>query len=549
MLKIKIPARFPAFLFFGLLLSSFFFLAPLLAADPYAGRYCPENNKVFWFVQTSDVHIGARGDQDSRNLDWLVTQGKSVINPSFMVVTGDLTDSTDGNILGWPDGPYQSEWNAYKAIVDGRVDPLFFFDLPGNHDHYNDQYFNYYRANSVQGRASGQTQVSWNRIFNFGKYHFLGVNTADNTGSSFSVIPPYGDNAGLDAAELAFIRGALEQNRDVKLTFMFGHHPLAPTANSSDTYLYYGAAEFIGYMNTYGVSLYGYGHTHAFDEDFFTQNMSGGIYYLNVASLGKSSANQYTVMAVDCDGLSMGIQTVKAWPAVLITAPMDRYLGGTVSPYVYPVPNGSSNPIRALVFDPNPVTQVRYRIDGGSTWYSMGNAGGNVYLWEALWNASSLPQGEHTIEVQAATASGTRGNTITVYVQAQQVLPVGVDSLLIGKYVNTGTKRNPVTSFAEVSSFIKGEKVVLRTRVVDGGGKVLANATVNFSISGPQAVTLVSNPSNTEGIAEATWQTSVPNRKGTGGTPSGNYSATVTNVTKTGYVWNGVQTGKPFQIQ
>src|SRR5512147_2251135 len=84
-----------------------------LAGDPYSGSYCAENNKVFWFIQTSDVHIGTRGDQDSSNLEWLVTTAKDVIRPSFIVVSGDLTDSTNGNFLGYPDGPHQEEWNLY----------------------------------------------------------------------------------------------------------------------------------------------------------------------------------------------------------------------------------------------------------------------------------------------------------------------------------------------------------------------------------------------------------------------------------------------------
>ncbi len=549
MIKIKMPVKYPTFLFLWFFLSLYLFLGSIWAGDPYAGRYCTENDRLFWFVQTSDVHIGASESQDGQNLLWLVTQGKNVINPSFMVVTGDLTDSTAGNLLGLPDGPYQSEWNEYKTIVDGRVDASFFYDLPGNHEQYNDGDFTYYLANSVQGRATGKTQVSWNRTFDSRKYHFLGVNTADNTGSGFSIFWPYGDHAGLDSTELSFIRSALEQNGDAHLTLVFGHHPLAPTGSSTDTYLLYGTSEFVGYLNAYGASFYGYGHTHVYDEDFFTQNMNGGIYYFNVASLGKSSANQYTLMAVDCDGLSMGIQTVNAWPAVLITAPMDRYLGGTVSPYVYPVPNGSANPIRALVFDPNPVTQVQYRIDGGSTWRPMAKSG-NQYLWEALWNASSLAQGEHTVEVQATTSSGTRGNAITVYVQAQQALPIKADSISAGKYVNTGTKRSPVYTFVDATSFKQGEKVILQIQVSDGNSAPAANATVNVSISigSSQVASLVSGPSNSSGIAEATWQTSAPNRKGTGGTAAGTYTATVTKVSKTGYEWNQVSTSTSFAI-
>ncbi len=77
-----------------------------LAGHPYSGSYCVQNNEIFWFIHTSDTHIGAGGTQDSSNLQWLVTQGKNAINPSFIVVSGDLTDSTNGNFFGYPDGPH-----------------------------------------------------------------------------------------------------------------------------------------------------------------------------------------------------------------------------------------------------------------------------------------------------------------------------------------------------------------------------------------------------------------------------------------------------------
>ena len=78
----------------------------------------------------------------------------------------------DGNWLGLPNGPYQAEWDEYNSILAGSgVDAGNYYDLPGNHDEYNDGTLAYYRANSVQGRATGSTQVSWSRDYPFGSYH------------------------------------------------------------------------------------------------------------------------------------------------------------------------------------------------------------------------------------------------------------------------------------------------------------------------------------------------------------------------------------------
>jgi hypothetical protein len=393
--------------------------SPSVAGNPHSAFYSSSNDRIFWFIHASDIHVGASGSKDSTNLQWLVTTAQNAVNPSFIVVTGDMTDSTNGGLLPIG-GPYQAEWNEYRNIVDANVTASTYYDIPGNHEAYNDQDFSYYIANSVQGRATGGTQHSWTRAHWFGEYHFLGVNTADNTGAPFSLLSTkyYGDHAGLDSAELAFITSELQAHPNAELTLVFGHHPLAATGDPTDTYIYYGRDEFVGLMSGYGASLYGYGHTHDSSESFYASGMTEGVFYFNVSALGKDSPNQYTVTAIDCNGIASVTQTINSWPVVLITAPMDRYLGGNVNPYTYSVTKYSANPIRALVFDTGAVSQVQYRIDAAGSWYPMQRTASNnpnyPHLWEATWDASALASGDHSIEVQASTASGTRTDTVRV---------------------------------------------------------------------------------------------------------------------------------------
>jgi hypothetical protein len=409
--------RIPRFFLAAVLVVILGFSSSGTAGNPHSAYYSPANNRVFWFIQTSDTHIGASGSQDSDNLTWLVTQARQIISPAFIIVTGDLTDSTNGNWLGWPNGPHPEEWAEYRGIVDGRVTSTNYYDIPGNHDAYNDQSFSYYRANSVQGRATGQTQVSFVKEFPFGKYHFLGINTADNTGDGFSLFWPYGDYAGLDPDELNFIAGRMAENRAAALTLVFGHHPLVSTGNDEDTFVNYGLSEFLSLMDWSYSAFYGYGHTHLFNPAFFVPAgaVHEGFLYFNTASLGKSDADQYTIMAIDCNGISARQQTMNAWPAVVITAPVDASLG-SYNPYAYPVPPFASNPIRALVFDANTLTSVQYRIDAASQWFPMTPVQGRTGLYEARWDASSLPNGAHTIEVKATSASGASSDTITTTV-------------------------------------------------------------------------------------------------------------------------------------
>ena len=71
-------------------------------------------------------------------------------------------------------------------------------------------------------------------------------------------------------------------------------------------------------------------------------------------------------MAVDGNGLSMVPAQKGIWPVVMITAPVDRCLGACANPFTYEMPQGPDNPIRALIFDSNPVTQVQFCIDGSA---------------------------------------------------------------------------------------------------------------------------------------------------------------------------------------
>ncbi|MBU4316720.1 MAG: metallophosphoesterase [Proteobacteria bacterium] len=388
---------------------------PVVAGHPESAEYREDNDRLFWFIQISDLHIGTSGSTDTDNLTWVVTEAKDVIRPEFIVATGDLTDSTNGGII--PNGPYLSEWSAYQAIVtDAGMTPDFFFDIPGNHDHYNDKNFSYYLNNSIQGISTGQTQASWQKDFSFGSYHFLAVNTAGNDGASFSISgPTYGDHAGLDREELDFIEDEFMAHQDADLTMVFGHHPLPqrPTGVSSDTYISYGDTQFINLMETYGVSMYAYGHTHQYREGLLPTDNSQSVLDLNIRPLGKDPLNgtyAYQVIAIDCNGIATAQQPAGIWPAVLITAPMDVKLGADENPYAYSVNDLNPKPIRALVFDKNPVTSMQYRIDGG-TWNPMTHVNGP--LWNALWNEPEILDKEHTLEVQA-TGSTTRSHTITI---------------------------------------------------------------------------------------------------------------------------------------
>jgi len=107
--------------------------------------------------------------------------------------------------------------------------------------------------------------------------------------------------------------------------------------------------------------------------------------------------------------------------------------------------------------------------------------------------------------------------------------------------------------FTAATVFNVGDNVVIRGQVVDGTGAPLAGAVVSMDITGPDPNTVIvaqltSTASDAAGNADASWQTQGPWRRQPRTAP-GIYTATVTNVTMAGYVWDGVVATVTFEIQ
>ena len=133
-----------------------------------------------------------------------------------------------------------------------------------------------------------------------------------------------------------------------------------------------------------------------------------------------------------------------------------------------------------------------------------------------------------------------------------QVVYAGVSSINTGVWVTSGKGKNQITNFVSTDTFNQGDAVVIQAYVVDGDGIPLSNATVEITIldSGSSTVTtLITGPSDSNGMAETSWQTQSPNKRGVGGTPVDNYTATTAGVTASGYAWDGIATNAPIIIQ
>ena len=395
-MKRRLHAAIPSLVLLGLVTAP----APASAGDPNLADYVFDGSRIFWFEWTSDTHIDtlASASEEDR-LGWATGEAVSVIRPFFIVVTGDLTDSTDGIIYGT--GPHDSEWISYRGIVvdDHGMGAEFYFDVPGNHDAYGDGTLAFYRRYSVQGTADDQMQHQWRLDLPFGSYHFVSVATPANDGLQW----PF-DNKEFTVEEMDQTQAFFDANRDVRLTMVFGHHDFVGVdrANVLQTQ-----------MIEAGAAHYFQGHEH----DVGVRIGTGNILRFRVNSLGQAGSGHFGVVAVDADAVSYNLVSADdPWPLVVVTAPVDARLGpgnDTVNPFAPPVTTDCAEaPVRALVFDSSPVTAVRFNWDGGE-WLAMAQWPGEEAQWRGRFDAGTLSTGLHTLTVEA-TGSATRSMTIQV---------------------------------------------------------------------------------------------------------------------------------------
>ena len=120
-------------------------------------------------------------------------------------------------------------------------------------------------------------------------------------------------------------------------------------------------------------------------------------------------------------------------------------------------------------------------------------------------------------------------NVLSTTPDAQGQLRVGVSTLETGVYTTTGRGKNKTVTFTLTFTFTAGDGVVMRAYAMDQNGLPLANASVDIALSGPESANLTTGLSDSQGVAEAVWQPTAPNKKGRAGTTPGLYEATTIN--------------------
>ncbi|OIT30528.1 PREDICTED: putative metallophosphoesterase At3g03305 [Nicotiana attenuata] len=92
---------------------------------------------VAWVVQLSDLHFSVHHPERARNFSKIVGPTLSMINPSLVFITGDLTDGKSKDLLTMKQD--EEEWLEYQKVLEDVIKRSglkknMFYDLRGNHD-------------------------------------------------------------------------------------------------------------------------------------------------------------------------------------------------------------------------------------------------------------------------------------------------------------------------------------------------------------------------------------------------------------------------------
>lgn len=151
---------------------------------------------------TSIIRFAIMGDRTGGMLPGVFERGVEKVNllqPEFVLSVGDLIDgyTTDPDV-------WNAQWNEFDAIIDG-LDTRFFY-VPGNHDISNELLLDEWKRR----RGAPYYHFVYKNVL------FLILHTEDGPGVT----------AGISNQQVAYVQRVLDENTDVRWTFVFKHRPL-----------------------------------------------------------------------------------------------------------------------------------------------------------------------------------------------------------------------------------------------------------------------------------------------------------------------------------
>ncbi|GAB4835356.1 hypothetical protein Ancab_000266 [Ancistrocladus abbreviatus] len=352
-------------------------------------------DSVVWVAQLSDLHFSVHHPDRAIDFKKLIPPALSMINPSLVLITGDLTDGKSKDLLVMKED--QEEWMEYQNVMEevvmrSRLDKSIFFDVRGNHDNFgvpavggSFDFYSNYSLNAQAGRSGNVISVTLQTGRQ--RHLFVGIDTTMAIGlrGPTNLFAHPTDKLLLDLdSELS----QWNYDPDKPVTkISFGHFPLSFSGASKsgktlkDIFIKHSISAYIcGHLHTkFGKNLKRH---HQLGSDLFQLNMhqtpSVGtencshtqfqeFWEWEMGDWRKSRAMR--ILAIDRGHVSFVDLDFKLGPkktVILPTFPLDSRLMWTRSLlHDYEcnsmVPT-SYNTIRALVFSASPIVSVVARV-------------------------------------------------------------------------------------------------------------------------------------------------------------------------------------------
>lgn len=175
-----------------------------------------DTNDIFWFIQISDFQVSYNfNKEDELNLKRFLNESIPIINPLFVLATGNLVENTYN----------ETQWILYQSILKeyNYYKPEFWMDIRGIHDIFSSDYYipDMYSQYSVSGYYNKSSVFDFNVKTKTNKYSFIGYNSITDyipVSSTYS----WGSIDKKRYDELTKI-----MNNDSNLTILFTYHPLS----------------------------------------------------------------------------------------------------------------------------------------------------------------------------------------------------------------------------------------------------------------------------------------------------------------------------------
>ncbi|KAG9392472.1 Calcineurin-like phosphoesterase [Carpediemonas membranifera] len=399
-------------------------------------------DETWWFVQISDVHISsvdAVHQWRARSLSQFIDNVAPVIDPDFVLLTGDLTDSRTG-LEGMRTRQWPADWMTYASMV-GRQDPLYWIDMRGNHDTYgvddftasNNYFCSYSLASTLPGRCEGFVKYhgQYTKLWRKSTRGTLEMNPVDADTSyevknrliDMTFTPDKGSPVrlvGVDAAlapgfvfpfnyfgflpkDLADSFESMLASTPPETTLLsFAHYPL--NFMTSD------GTKLSSVMSKYGVDAHLCGHIHP-DHIY---GRIGGTPNMQLACWKEH--NMMRIVAFDHDLMSftdVPMDTVYDATGVsdfdgLIVHILNPPSASFMSHRDRPLGNiRASSHVRVMIIGLLEPVQVTLTIDGTDTPMTLSDRNGTSMLYTVSWSPETM-SGIHHLKVEALAANGVK---------------------------------------------------------------------------------------------------------------------------------------------